>query len=157
VDEDSVGINKEFYRAEPNQNARYTALALDNIERAPAAFALATLFRVGRLFVVWGSPDAATMQQFRGGRIVTALATGASTVCVALFLAGAVRTGGDGDPVGLPLLLVAYVPATIAPMLTNMRYTVTVQPIMFVFVAAAIIWPLSRARAARPGPPARVP
>jgi len=136
---------------------RYTALAFDNIERAPAQFALATLFRVGRLFVVWGSNDAATMTQFRGGRIVTALATVVSIAFMALFLTGAVLAWRRGDPVALPLLLVAYVPATIAPMLTNMRYTVAVQPIMLVFVAEALIWPLARARAVRPIQPARVP
>jgi hypothetical protein len=157
IDADSIGINTDFYRAEPQRNARYTALALDNIAREPAEFALATLFRIGRLFVVWGSRDAATMQQFRSGRIVTGLATVASIAFVALFLSGGVLTWRRGDPVGLPLLLVVYVPATIAPMLTNMRYTVTVQPIMFVFVAAALIWPLARAQAAPPAPPARVP
>jgi hypothetical protein len=34
--------------------------------------------------------------------------------------------------------LIAYVPATLAPVLTNMRYTVTVQPLMFIFMAIAI-------------------
>jgi hypothetical protein len=33
---------------------------------------------------------------------------------------------------------VAYVPLTIAPVLTNMRYSVTVQPIIFTFIAAAV-------------------
>jgi hypothetical protein len=45
------------------------------------------------------------------------------------------RRGAD---IWLPLLLILYVPATIAPLLTNMRYSVTVQPLMFVFVAAAL-------------------
>jgi len=157
IDEDSIEINKVFYRAEPHLMRRYTALALDNIERAPGQFALATLFRIGRLFIVWGTSDAATMQQFRSGRIVTALATAASSALVALFLVGAVLSWRRGACVGLPLLLVAYVPATIAPMLTNMRYTITVQPIMFVFVAVTVIWLLARAEGAHPDLPARVP
>jgi hypothetical protein len=44
-----------------------------------------------------------------------------------------------GNRVGLPLLLIAYLPATLAPVLTNMRYALTVQPLMFMFIAVAII------------------
>jgi len=36
-------------------------------------------------------------------------------------------------------LLIAYVPATLAFVLTNMRYSITVQPLVFIFVAAAIV------------------
>ena len=50
-----------------------------------------------------------------------------------------------GDRVLLPLALVAYVPLTIAPVLTNMRYSVTVQPIGFIFIAAALTAWLERA------------
>jgi len=35
-------------------------------------------------------------------------------------------------------VLIAYVPLTLAPVLINMRYTVTVQPLMFVFMAIAL-------------------
>jgi ribonuclease PH len=39
----------------------------------------------------------------------------------------------------LPLLVpIAYVPATICFVLTNQRYTVTMQPLMFAFVALAL-------------------
>jgi hypothetical protein len=142
---DDVEINRVFYRLEPHLLRRYTALALDNIERAPIQFALAAIFRVGRLFVVWGTADAATTQQFSGGRFVTSMATVASVGFVSLFLFGAAAAWRHGDAVVLPLLLVAYVPVTIAPMLTNMRYTVTVQPLMFVFVAAALMAIVERA------------
>jgi hypothetical protein len=142
---DDVEINKVFYRLEPHLMRRYTALALDNIERTPMQFALAAAFRVVRLFVVWGSADAATTQQFSGGRLVTGTATVASIGFVSLFLFGAIAAWRRGDAVALPLLLVAYVPATIAPMLTNMRYTVTVQPLMFIFVAVAVRLALGRA------------
>jgi hypothetical protein len=37
------------------------------------------------------------------------------------------------------LIPIAYVPLTICFVLTNMRYTVTMQPLMFVFVALAIL------------------
>ena len=36
------------------------------------------------------------------------------------------------------LIPIAYVPLTICFVLTNMRYTITVQPLMFVFVALAV-------------------
>src|SRR5262249_14640787 len=121
---DAFEINRVFYRREPHLLRRYTALAIDNIERAPIQFAIATIFRIGRLFVVWGSDDAATMQQFSGGRWVTRVATLASLTFVIAFAAGALIAWRAQYPIGLPLLLVAYVPATIAPMLTNMRYTV---------------------------------
>jgi len=62
-----------------------------------------------------------------------------STIYLTLFGLGVVRAWRRGDCVGLPLLLIAYVPATLAPVLTNMRYTVTVQPLMFIFIAAAIL------------------
>jgi hypothetical protein len=147
---DAISINSVFYRREPHLMGRYTALALDNIERAPVQFALAALFRVGRLFIVWGTADAATTQQFRGGRALTMVATALSAAFVVLFVAGAVVAWRSGRPVGLLLLLIAYVPVTIAPMLNNMRYTVTVQPLMLIFAASAIM--SLRARAA-----ARVP
>jgi hypothetical protein len=38
-----------------------------------------------------------------------------------------------------PLVLIASIPATLAPVLTNMRYTITVQPIVFMFVALAVV------------------
>jgi len=136
---DAISINSVFYRLEPHLMHRYTALAFDNIERAPAQFALAALFRIGRLFVVWGTADAATTQQFRGGRALTIVATALSAAFVVLFVAGALIAWRSGRPIALPLLLIAYVPVTIAPMLNNMRYTVTVQPLMFIFAAAAIM------------------
>ena len=55
-----------------------------------------------------------------------------------LLVIGAIVGWRRGYRVGLPLLLIAYVPATLAPVLTNMRYTVTVQPLMFIFMAIAI-------------------
>jgi hypothetical protein len=37
------------------------------------------------------------------------------------------------------LLLILYIPATISFVLTNMRYTTTVQPLLFIFVAVTIV------------------
>ena len=56
------------------------------------------------------------------------------------------------------LIPIAYVPLTICFVLTNMRYTITVQPLMFVFVAmtiAAVVRPIgwgeTTTEAGRPG------
>ena len=133
-----VTINDVFYRAQPQASRRYTALAIDNIRRDPIGFLEATLYRVYRVFVVVGSRDKWTNQQFAGGAAVYAAATAASLTFLGLFLAGVVILWRRGSDVLLPLLLILYVPATIAPLLTNMRYSVTVQPLMFVFAAAAL-------------------
>jgi len=142
-----VKINNVFYREQPQSMRRYSALALDNIRREPLAFLEASLYRVYRVFVVVGSSDKWTNQQFAGAAAVYAAATAASLAFLGLFLAGIVILWRRGADVLLPLLLILYVPATIAPLLTNMRYSVTVQPLMFVFVAATLIALWKRARA----------
>ena len=54
---------------------------------------------------------------------------------------------GAADVVALlPLALIAYVPLTIAPLLTNMRDTISVQPMVFLFMALALMAPFSRRR-----------
>jgi hypothetical protein len=97
-----------------------------------------------RVFVVVGSSDKWTNQQFTGAAAVYAAATAASLSFLALFIAGVVILWRRGNDIVLPLLLILYVPATIAPLLTNMRYSVTVQPLMFVFVAGALSWLVKR-------------
>jgi len=133
-----VKINSVFYREQPQSRRRYSTLALDNIRREPLAFLTASLYRVYRVFVVVGSKDKWTNQQFSGAAAVYASATMVSLAVLGLFLAGVVILWRRGADVLLPLLLILYVPATIAPLLTNMRYSVTVQPLMFVFVAATL-------------------
>ena len=144
-----VKINNVFYREQPQSMRRYSALALDNIRREPLAFLEASLYRVYRVFVVVGSSDKWTNQQFSGAAAVYAAATAASLAFLGLFLAGIVILWRRRADILLPLLLILYVPATIAPLLTNMRYSVTVQPLMFVFVAATLIALWKRARGAR--------
>jgi len=134
-----VKINNVFYREQPQSMRRYSALAIDNIRREPLAFLEASLYRVYRVFVVVGSTDKWTNQQFTGATAIYAVATALSLVFLVLFLAGIVILWRRGADILLPLLLILYVPATIAPLLTNMRYSVTVQPLMFVFVAASLM------------------
>jgi hypothetical protein len=144
-----VKINDVFYREQPQAMRRYSALALDNIRRAPFAFLKASLYRAYRVFVVIGSSDKWTNQQFRGAMAIYAVATAATGAVLFLFIAGIVLLWRRGADILLPVLLILYVPATIAPLLTNMRYSVTVQPLMLIFVAAALhalARPLRRAR-----------
>jgi hypothetical protein len=135
---EGVMIDAEYYRAQPQAMRRYSALALDNIRRQPLAFLLASLYRVYRVFVVIGSADKWTNQQFSGSTLTYGAARAASVTFLGLFLAGVAISWHRRADIVLPLLLIGYVPATIAPLLTNMRYSVTVQPLMFVFVSTAL-------------------
>src|SRR5213078_1163761 len=49
---EEIAVNRVFYRDEPHQMRRYSALAFDNIRRDPLGFALASAYRAVRLFVV---------------------------------------------------------------------------------------------------------
>jgi hypothetical protein len=137
-----VGINQVFYRREPQMMRRYAALALDNIRLAPGSFLMASAYRAVRLFVIEGDADPFTAHQFTRSGLIYAAGTAASVVLLLLCAAGIAIGWRRGDRIGLPLLLIASVPATLAPVLINMRYTVTIQPLMFIFVAIAVTaWP----------------
>ena len=138
-EQSDVQINRVFYRLEPHLMHRYTALALDNIRRDPVAFAVASLYRALRLFVIVGTEDPHTAHQFDRSRVVYTAATVVSVVYLLLFVAGVVVAWRRGEAFWLPLVLVLYVPATLAPVLTNMRYTITVQPLIFMFIALALL------------------
>lgn len=143
---EDIKINNVFYRLQPQMMNRYMALSLDNIRRDPAAFVTASLYRALRLFVVGGSSDRHTAQQFHRSNEVYAVAMMASAAYLMLFGAGVIVCWRRHDDFWLPLLLILYVPATIAPVLINMRYTVTVQPLVFMFVAVAIMSGVERMR-----------
>jgi hypothetical protein len=51
-----------------------------------------------------------------------------------LFLAGVWIAWRQRSPLLVLLIPIAYVPLTIGMVLTNMRYTITVQPLMFAFI-----------------------
>jgi hypothetical protein len=136
---EDVSVNQVFYRREPHMMRRYMALAVDNIRRDPIGFVLASVYRAGRLFLIQGDQDRFTAQQFTQSRRVYAAATIVSIIYLTLFIIGAAIAWRRDHRVTLPLLLIAYLPLTLAPVLTNMRYSVTVQPLMFTFIAVAII------------------
>jgi hypothetical protein len=134
-----VAVNEVFYRREPHQMRRYMALAMDNISRDPLAFFTASAYRMGRLFVIRGTDDQQTTQQFEGSRMVYVSGLVLSSVYLLLFVAGVFIAWHRYPRLRALLVPIAYVPLTICFVLTNMRYTVTVQPLMFAFIAVALI------------------
>jgi hypothetical protein len=135
----NIKINDVFYRREPHEMRRYTALAFDNISRDPAAFAQASLYRMVRLFIVRsGTGDRLTTFQYRGSLAIFNAALLLSSAYFATFVIGVAIAWRRRSPFLYALIPVAYVPLTICFVLTNMRYTITVQPLMFVFVAMAV-------------------
>jgi len=134
----AVGVNQVFYRREPHMMRRYGALAFDNIRLDPVAFLIASAYRSIRLFVVEGDSDPFTAHQFSGSSRIYALATFVTAGLLTLCVAGIAIGWRRGYRIGLPILLIAYVPVTLAPVLINMRYAVTIQPLMFIFVAIAV-------------------
>lgn len=141
-----IVVNQVFYRREPHMMRRYSSLAFDNIRRQPLDFALASAYRVVRLFVIGGTADPLTAQQFRQSGPIYAAAKAVSVLFLALFVIGVAFGWTRSRDSILALLLIAYVPATLAPVLTNMRYTVTVQPLMFAFIAAGLMTVARRLR-----------
>lgn len=139
-----VTINSPFYRVQPHEMRRYTALALDNIGRDPLAYVWSVLYRSVRLFVILGSDDQGTAHQFANSRFVYLLGTAVSAGFFLLFLAGAWIGWRRGYAVLVPLAVIASLPATIAFVLINMRYTVTVQPLILMFVAVSVVAALER-------------
>jgi hypothetical protein len=133
-----VTLNQPFYLGEPHMMQRFMALAMDNIRRDPGAFASASLYRFVRMFVVRGTSDQSTAQQFSGSRLVYGVGTLLSIAYLGVFFAGVVIAWRRRSALVLFLIPIVYVPLTICFVLTNMRYTVTVQPLMFAFVAVAI-------------------
>jgi hypothetical protein len=136
---ESVAVNQVFYLDEPHAMQRYFALALDNVRRTPLAYLYSVGYRALRVFIIEGDDDRQTTQQFSGSSLVYKLATAVSLGLFILLGIGVWSAWRRGCAIALPALLIAYVPATLAFVLTNMRYSITVQPFVFMFVAAAIV------------------
>ena len=133
-----VRLNDPFYRREVHMMGRYLALAFDNISRDPLAFIAASAYRSVRLFVMRGASDTWTAHQFAGSRAIYAAGTALSIAYLIVFGAGVVIAVRRRSPLRVLLLPIVYVPLTICFVLTNMRYAITVQPLMFAFVALTI-------------------
>lgn len=150
-----VTINTPFYRVQPHELRRYTVLAMDNIRRDPIAYALSVLYRSVRLFIIMGSDDRGTAHQFDNSRLVYLIGTVSSGGLFLLFLAGAWIGWRRGYAVGLSLFVIATLPASIAFVLINMRYTITVQPLILTFAAVTLLalWDAFRRGGSRTGTP----
>jgi hypothetical protein len=146
---EQVDVNTVFYRGDPQAMRRYFALALDNIRRDPGAFLRSAAFRAARVFLIEGSTDPHTNFQFAGSGRIYQVANALTVVFLALFLVGIPAAARRGASIVLPLVLIAYIPVTLAVVLTNMRYSITVEPLMFVFVAAALVTAAERAAGGR--------
>lgn len=136
---DTPRVNDVFYRREPHMMRRYLALAGDNIARDRAGFVAASLYRAIRLFIIRGTSDVQTAQQFSASRLAYGVGTALSAAYFIVFLAGAWLAWRRRSALLWLLVPIVYVPLTICFVLTNMRYTVTMQPLMFVFVALTIV------------------
>ncbi len=134
----SFSFDEPFYRAEPRSQDRYLALGWVNLRETPFAFVAASLRRILRLFVVYGSTEPFRARQFRFSELVYAAATIASVAYLVLFAIGAVVAVWRGWDVALPLVAVLFVPATIFPLFGDMRFTVTAQPFVFLFIAVSL-------------------
>ncbi|HWI18808.1 MAG TPA: glycosyltransferase family 39 protein [Vicinamibacterales bacterium] len=132
-------INRAYYRVQPHEQQRYMALALDNIRRGPIDYAWSVLYRSIRLFIIIGTDDLGTAQQFANSRLVYGAGTLLSSFYLALAIIGAWIGWKRGYAVLLPLALILYIPATISFVLTNMRYTTTVQPLLLILVAVTLV------------------
>lgn len=132
-------VNKVFFRAEPLWMDRYTQLAAANIRRAPAAFVAASARRVLRMFFILGSDDRFRAAQFRGSGSVYAVATVLSLTYAVLFAAGVAIAWRRKQALVMCLLPILYIPATIFMFLPNMRYMVTAQPFVFIFMAVGLV------------------
>ena len=147
-----IAINRAYYRVQPHEQQRYVALALDNIRRGPVDYMWSVLYRAVRLFVILGTDDRGTAQQFARSRLVYTGGTLLSSIYLGLAVLGAFLGWRRGYAVALPVLLILYIPATISFVLTNMRYTTTVQPLLFMFVAVTIVAAADWRRAAASSP-----
>jgi Dolichyl-phosphate-mannose-protein mannosyltransferase len=148
-----LGVNTVFYREQTHSMRRYIALALDNIRRDPLAYAESVVYRAARVFFIEGSDDTHTTHQFTGGGRIYRAAFWLSMVLLVLALVGIGYARARGSAIALPLLLIAYIPATLAFMLTNMRYSITVQPLLFMFVSVTIVTVLERSGRWQPHAP----
>ena len=118
---------------------RYMALAMDNINRDRAGFVAASAYRMLRLFVIRGTDDVNTAQQFSAARMAYTVGSILSAAYLLVFFAGVAIAWRQRSALLWLLVPIVYVPLTICFVLTNMRYTVTMQPLMFVFVAMVVI------------------
>jgi hypothetical protein len=147
---EDVAANRVPYRRLPHEMRRFTALALDNIRHDPFEYAMASAIRAVRVFIIAGSEDLRTAYQFSGAGRIYAIGRLASIAYLTLFVAGVMLAGARGVRRFMLLTPILYVPLTICFMLINARYSMTMQPFVFGFVAVTIVTVLERLTATDP-------
>jgi hypothetical protein len=108
-----------------------------------------------RVFIIAGSGDVRTAYQFSGAGWVYAIGQAASVAYLVLFGIGVALAGSRGLRRFMLLTPIAYVPLTICFMLINARYSMTMQPFVFAFVAVALVTALERWTGSHRRPAAR--
>ncbi len=135
----SVRLNGVLYRRYPHELRRFMALSWDNIRHDPWPFLVASAARAVRVFIIAGSEDVRTAYQFSGAGRVYAIGRVVSVFLLALLAAGAWIARARGFRLLLLLAPIVYVPLTICFMLINARYSMTMQPFVFAFVAVSLV------------------
>ena len=145
----ALRLNGVPFRRLPHELRRFMALSWDNIRHDPRAYLAASAARAVRVFVIAGSEDIRTAYQFSGaGRLYT-IGRAVSLVFLALLVAGIWLARARGFRLFLLLAPILYVPLTICFMLINARYSMTIQPFVFAFVAVSIVTALDALTPAR--------
>jgi Dolichyl-phosphate-mannose-protein mannosyltransferase len=142
----TTSVDNDFYRSEPRMQARYLALAKENIRQRPWDYTKECLKRMYGLFLVQGSSDAFTAHQFRRSGIIYKIGFIFSLSIMVIMVLGIVIGFRRKMAVGLFLLPILYIVLTIAPLLKNMRYSMTVQPFMIIFISITIYSLFSRSK-----------
>jgi hypothetical protein len=91
------------------------------------------------VFVIAGSEDQRTAYQFSGAGRVYAIGRVVSILYLVLFAAGVAIARARGIRLFMLLTPIVYVPLTICFMLINARYSMTMQPFVFAFVAVTLV------------------
>jgi hypothetical protein len=141
---DHVAANRVPYRRLPHEMRRFTALALDNIRHDPIGYTAASAMRAVRVFIIAGSGDVRTAYQFSGAGWVYAVGQAVSVLYLVLFGIGVAVAPSRGLHRFMLLTPIVYVPLTISFMLINARYSMTMQPFVFAFVAVTLVTVLER-------------
>ena len=146
---DAVRLNGVLYRRYPHELRRFMALSWDNIRHDPWSYLAASAARAVRVFIIAGSEDVRTAYQFSGAGRVYAIGRAVSVVLLALVAAGVWIARARGFRLLLLLAPIVYVPLTICFLLINARYSMTVQPFVFAFVAVSLVTALDALTPAR--------
>jgi hypothetical protein len=144
-----VRLNAVLYRRYPHELRRFMALAWDNIRHDPWSYLVASAARAVRVFIIAGSEDVRTAYQFSGAGRVYAIGRAVSLFLLALLAAGVWIARARGFRLLLLLAPIVYVPLTICFLLINARYSMTIQPFVFAFVAVSLVTALDALAPAR--------